>query len=359
MLPGCAGLDWIKNKLSGKDNTKNISLKELEKDLMHVPTDEEACPLKNNKEEVKEIEAKDSEVLATMNGKPIITKAMFEAEFDKLLEKNPQVKALLSLMPDLEEKFVENMVNQKITDYYITDHKIDQSAAYQETLDGMVKELKQALNAEFFARQFTVNVSDAEVLKYYEENKTEIPELIVSYGGTNAMGVSFDNQADAQAFFEKVKNASQQFERIAKESGLNEKFRDFKLVNAHSVGLDPAIRAKVITIKTFPTIEIVQGNDKKYWVVNAMAQEEAKYQPFDKVKDLIKPVVEREKQLYRLQDEYKKLMQEYNIKINKEYFEKKQGEQKKSDIMEQFMQQSPEAQESVEGKKKAPTARVA
>ncbi len=350
LLPGCGLLDLITGK---KEDAQQVET--APQDEASASDESASCPVNNTLNG----SSSDTDVLATMNGKAIITTAMFEAEFNKVLEKNPQVKQFLALMPDIEEKFIENMVNQKIIDRYITEHKLDQSPSYKAELEGMVNELKQMLNMEVFGRQFTVNVADAEIRKFYEEHKAEIPELLISYGGTNVMGVSFDSQADAQAFMDKVKDASKQFERMANEAGFKANFRDFKLVNAHSVAIDPTVRTKIVTIKTFPTVDMVQGADKKYWVLNAISQEEPKYKQFDEVKELLKPVIEREKQVVRMQDEYKKLMQEYNIEINKEHFAKKQGEKSKSNVMEQFMQQEEASSQKPVPGKKASSAQVA
>ena len=350
VLPGCGLLEWITGK---KEDAREIAT--VPTDEMAVSDEGASCPVNSGSNN----SSSDADVLVTMDGKTLITAPMFEAEFAKVLEKNPQIKQLLALMPDVEEKFVGEMINQKIIGRYIAEHKIDQSPAYQAELESMVNELKQMLNMEVFGRQFNVTVSDAEIRKFYEEHKTEIPELLISYGGTNAMGVSFDSQEEAQAFLDKVKNASKQFEKIANESGLKGNFRDFKLVNARSVAIDPTVRTKVVTIKTFPTVDIVQGGDKKYWVINALSQEEAKFRPFDEVKELLKPAIEREKQMLRIQEEYKKLMQEYNIQINKEHFAKKQNEQNKSDLMQQFMQQEEAAAQTPKAVKKSATPRVA
>ena len=332
VLPGCAPLDWF----SGKKTEQNVGVDELTGDKAEGVS----CP-RTNSGTMPEAEG---EVVATMGGKTLLTSSMVETELNKVLEKNPQAKQFLALMPNFEEKFVESLINQKITDRYITENKLDQSAAYQAELEGMMKEVKQMLNMETFVRQFPVSISDTEVRKYYDENKNEIPELLVSYGGTSAMGVSFDSQEKAQAFLDMVRAAEDKpFDQVVNEAGLKGNFRDFKLVNAHSVAIDPAVRTKILTMKSYPSFDMVQGGDKKYWVIYAASHEDPKYKPFEEVKELLRPVIEREKQILRIQDEYKKLMQQYDIKVNVENVNKKQNEQNKVDIMQQFMQQQEEA----------------
>lgn len=333
LLPGCAPLDW----LSGKKTEQVAGVDELNE----ANAEAVSCP-RTSTGEASEVQ--EGEVVATMGGKTLLTSSMVETELNKVLEKNPQVKQFLALMPNFEEKFVESLINQKITDRYITENKLDRSAAYQAELEAMMKEVKQMLNMETFVRQFPVSISDTEVRKYYEENKNEIPELLVSYGGTSAMGVSFESQEKAQAFLDSARAAEgKPFDQVVSEAGLKGNFRDFKLVNAHSVAIDPAVRTKILTMKSYPSLDMVQGGDKKYWVVYVASHEDPKYKSFDEVKDLLRPVIEREKQVIKIQDEFKKLMQEYDIKVNTENMNKKQNEQNKVDIMQQFMQQQEEA----------------
>ncbi len=50
-----------------------------------------------------------SAILATMAGKPLITKTMLEAEKKKLLEANPQLEAMISLMD--EKQLDRNLID--------------------------------------------------------------------------------------------------------------------------------------------------------------------------------------------------------------------------------------------------------
>lgn len=317
-LPGCAPLDWIKSKFSS--NPTEVTTSE-------TPTEEAtktAAPMP-------------ADVLVTVEGKPTMTVAQFEKEYDTLVQNNPQVKELIHLMPDLDEQYFDGLVNQQLVDLYITKNKIDESAEYKKQMEDLLKGAKQILNETYFTKQFPATVSDEEVRKYYEENKATIPDLIISFGGVNTQGVVFDTEADAKAFATKAKGKSKEFEKLAKDSGFGAKFRDFKLINPQSVGVDQAVRNKVITIKTFPTIEVVQGNDKKFWVINAVNQEEPKYQEFAKIKDLLKQAVTQEKQNAVKREQLKKLEKQYNVQVNKGYFQqKKQGQ--KADRMQKLQE---------------------
>lgn len=299
------------------------------------------------------------DVLASIDGKPVITVDSFEKEFNTLVESNQQIKALLPLMPDLQDRFFEGLLNQQLVDRYIAKNKIDQTEEYKQQFNDFLKQARQVINEMFFSKQFPANVSDAEVRKYYDQNKANIPDLVISFGGVNTMGVEFANADEAKAFMEKVKGKAAQFEKIAKESGLGAKFRDFKLVNAQSVGLDPAIRSKVISINSFPTIELVKGNDKKEWVVVALSKEEPKYQDFEKVKEPLKAAVAQEKQNEVKMHELEKLKKEYNVNINKAYFDKKKESQKNAQMeqiqeaIKQQAQAKPEAEKAPAKKARA------
>lgn len=339
LLPGCKPWDWLKEKLGGTS--------ELSGNGVACPT----CPVRET-QTVLETKGIEGDVLVSIEGKPVMTVQSFEKDFNNLVESNPQIQQIMQFMPDIKEKIFEGLINQQVVDYYVAKNNLDKSAEYQQQLSELMKGAKQILNESVFTKAIAPStIADSEVKKYYEQNKSAIPDLIVSYGGVNSMGVVFENEADAKAFMEKAKGKSNQFSQLAKDAGVADKFRDFKLINAQSVGIDEAVRNKILTMSNFPAVEMVKGKDNKYWVINVMSKEEPKYQPFEKVKDLLKPHVLQEKQNEVKREQLEKLKKEYNLQVNKAYFETEK-EKQKTERMER-MQEAIELQQKAQSQPEA------
>ena len=149
-----------------------------------------------------------------------------------------------------------------------------------------------------------------------------MPEAVVSRGGVNATGVSFTKEADAKAFLEKAKGKGATLDKVAKENNLGDKYRDFKLVNAMSIGVDPVLRDKIVALKKFPALELVKVNDNTYWVVYAASKEEQKYRSFEEVKPVIEQRLTGQKQEKAMEKAMEQLKKDYNVVINEDYFKK-------------------------------------
>ena len=91
-----------------------------------------------------------SEVLMTIDGRPVITMNSFNAEFDRLLQENPQLAQVLPLMTDEKSNFLKGMVNQEIVDYYITDKGMETFFKNLQTRTGknMVSEIITEISYE-------------------------------------------------------------------------------------------------------------------------------------------------------------------------------------------------------------------
>ena len=257
---------------------------------------------------------KQGEVLATMDGKPVLSTVSFEREFNQILEENPQLKAILPHVPGAKVELLNGLVNRFIIDEYVSRNNIDQTAAYQEELDRAICSQKQLLNAKYFGQMYTAQATDAEAQDFYNKNKDTQAEFLLSRGGTQAAGVSFEKEDAAKAFLAKAQ--TQGFDAAAQEANLSDKVRDFKLVHSESLGIDAAVKNTIVGFKKVPAIEIVTGKDEGFWVVNATKKEERKYRAFSEVKDAIKQYVEKTKSLKLIEEEIGKLKTEYNVVVN-------------------------------------------
>lgn len=306
LLSGCAPIDWIKDKLnSGKPN-------------VNATTSEDITIVQDG-----------SVVLATLQGKPIVTETSLNEDLEKLMAQRPEIRQMLPLMPNLKYDFLKGLVSQKVVDRFVIANKIEATPEYQKELAQAINSLKLMLNAKYFNQQFPVTVSDAEVQKFYDENKTQMKDLLISNGGVQAFGISCASQAEAKQIAEAAKDKT--LAQVATSLGKKANFHDFKLVHRESAGIDSALKAKIISIKKFPTTEVVKASDGTFWVISATNFQEPKYRSFDQVKDALRPYVENEKRMEKMASEIDRLSKEYDIVINEEYFKKGKGSDKAED----------------------------
>lgn len=267
------------------------------------------------------------EVLLTVMGKPAITTSQFEEYKKTVMEAQPQLKQLAAFMPDFEEKLFESMENEIALQHWIKKHNIDKEADYQKDRRMGIEFLDRQLAIKYFQDRYpkmtNIQVNDADAKKVYDEKKESTPELVISRGGVNAKAVEFKKEEDAKAFLEKVKAPGANFEQVAKEQKL--RMNDLKQVGSQSFDVDSAVREKLTELKKFPALEMIKGKDK-FFVVKATGKEEAKYVPFEQVKEPIKQQLKAQK---IFGDELEKVKKDMNVKKNEDYFERVKKEREK------------------------------
>ncbi len=304
LLPSCALVDWIKEKFGGTSTTSGVS------------------PAERAMAQATGSVTDGSMVLATINGKPLITKGMLEAEKKKLLEANPQLEAMISLMDEkqLDRNLVDGMMSREAVRKYIAENKIDNTDKYKTDFETVMNQVRDALNTRYFMQSLSISVSDNEVKKFYDENKELIPNLLVSRGGVEAKGISFTTQAQAQDFATKLRANKNDVSKTAKDANVvASRVKDFKLVNDQSIGIEPALRDKIAEIKTTPSVHTFTVG-KEHWVVAANKIDKPQYRAYDQVKDEIRQLLEKDKTMKRLEEEVARLRNQYHIELNEEFF---------------------------------------
>lgn len=301
LLPSCGLVDWVKEKFGSGNSQTPSSMK----------TAQNSAP-----------EAADaSSVVASIDGKPLITQSMLEAEKKKLLESNPQLQAMIAMMDQkqLDRNLADGMMSREVIRKYIADNNLDKSDKYQKDFDTVIAQVKDALNTRYFMDSFAVSVNDNEVKSYYEQNKAQIPNLLISQGGVEAVGVPFKDEAAAKEFATKVRAEKNAIQKVAGQEGLGAKVKDYKLVNDQSIGIDPELREQIVQVKSVPSVHTFKAG-KEYWVVAANKKENPQYQAYDRVKDELRQMLEKDKTMKRFEDEVARLRGEYRIELNEDFF---------------------------------------
>lgn len=291
-LPGCGPLDWLKKKFG----TEKV-----------VTAESKAAS------ETAAAGDMDANVLVSMDGKPVVTMEMLDQNYRQVIEERPD---LAKLEGCVKESLLQGLIRQAIVDRYVEENRLQESAAYVKDRDIMAETCRKILNVKYFKEAHPATVKESEVKEYYEANKDTFPDLILERGGVETMAVSFDKEADAKAFLAKAKAAPKDFEKLAKEGGNKDKFRDYKHVNARSPEVDPAIKNAVLEIKNFPEIKHVQAGNT-HWVVNAISKKESKYRPFDEqIKEGLRQYMIQEREAKVMDEEMTKLKDKYGVKVN-------------------------------------------
>jgi hypothetical protein len=295
VLPGCAPLDWIKKQFGGeKVITESTGASATGK------TDTAAC-------------AMDGNVLVSMDGKPLVTTDDLEQNYRQVLEERPDLAKLEGVV---KESLKQGLFRQAVVDEYVKRNNIQNGAAYQKDRDIMAETCRKILNVKYFKEAHPAKVHESEIKEYYESNKDTFPDLIIERGGVETMALAFDKEGDAKTFLIKAKAAPKDFEKLAKESGHKDKFRDFKFVNARSPEVDPAIKNAILETKSFPEVKLVHACNM-YWVVNVLSKKESKYRPFDEqVKEGLRQYMIQDREAKVMDEEMAKLKEEYKIIVH-------------------------------------------
>ena len=339
LLSGCGPINWIKDKMGGC----GCSSKSHGScgDMKHGEKNHGDCCMMTN------IEVPGGDWVVKVGDKVVVSGEKFQQEFDMLLEEKPQLKSMLPLMPNLEKDFAKGLGNQEVITKFIADKGLDKKPEYIQKKARMERAVMQMINTEFFAESFkTKSLSEKDVKKFYEDNKDSIQGILISRGGVDTVGVSFDKKVKAEEFLKKAQAAGAKvdLEKMAKDAG--KKARDFKLINNQNYAVDPVVRTKVMALKKFPIVDLVSVGDKKFWVVHAKAKTETKYRPFEEVKDGIRNVAEQTEKGKQLQGELDTLSKKYKVTINDKFFEKQAVKQSgpAEPSMAEIMDQLPQSQ---------------
>lgn len=270
--------------------------------------------------------AKDTtDVLITINGKSALTAKEFEEFLSQASEGNDQFKLMLQLMPDFKEQLFNMKKRGLIFSEWAKKEGVRNSEEYRKKEKSIINSIRESLDAEEFIKRHKVDVTDADAQKFYDENKTQDPRILISAEGINASGVSFANQKDANDFAEKLK-ANKNIEQLAKDKKLKvEKFGNV----TEEANVDAKVKEKVLAINSFPSVIVVKGENGKHWVVIAKGKEQAQFRPFEQVKETIKRLIAPKKLEEMIELEMPKYERDFKVVENKKYFEdaKKQLEQ--------------------------------
>lgn len=268
-------------------------------------------------------------VLLTVNGVPKITVNNLEADLNELSEMDQQIKMMLMFDPEgTKERVFKEQKRMAIIEEWARVSGVRDSAEYQSKKARIMNHVGRQLDFEQFLNTHKVDVTQADVLDYYNQHKDQDYHILISPAGIKTQTVEFATQNDAQEFVNKLKQAGiNQIDKLANEQKL---FVRNLNINETSYA-DKDIKEAVLKMKNFPAVVIVPDQEKgKFWVVAAQEHQAAKYQEFDKVKDALKQMLMPKKVGEMLEVKIPEYGEQFNLVENTTYFEDLKNAKKNS-----------------------------
>lgn len=288
-----------------------------------------------------------SDVLLTIDGKPVLTVQEYEQQLEMARKANPQIDMLLQMMPNAEKDFVfRGMSTVQLVKAWAHKQGIDQSKEFQDQR----KQLHDAMDSQLYMKHFDdahpVDVSDSDLQKFYEEKKDIIPALTLTPGGVDISFIRFDGKSKAEEFLQKAKDIKKAdaFKALAEAQKLT---LGVAVINEKSQFGD-AIKGAVLELKKFPSVQVIKAGENAYWVVFAAGKSEAKYRDLKtpEIQQGLKKMLMDERKEKQLEQLIEKLKQDHNVVENHQYFADKEQQKRAASAQSSDDQQDEKSEEN-------------
>jgi hypothetical protein len=166
------------------------------------------------------------------------------------------------------------------------------------------------------------------VRTFYDEQKSTIPELMVSQGESVVQGISFDQESEAQAFLAKA--VASGFDAAAKDMNMADKVQNLE----RSAQAPAQVQIKIMQLKKAPGIELVKADGNNFWVLCVLNKTEAQYVDFDTIKNDLRTYIDRQERGKLLYQEMDRLKKQYAVEIDESFFGGANNDQEPAEMME-------------------------
>ncbi|MBN2267451.1 MAG: hypothetical protein JW725_03870 [Candidatus Babeliaceae bacterium] len=204
------------------------------------------------------------------------------------------------------------------------DNKWDKNPEYQKMFKMMVDNIVRGLAYRFYIENtFKEHMpTDEEAREIYKKEQTTMQELqrppFVDVG-VSARLVKVASEQEGKALAERAKKLGD-LAKAAAEMKKAVKNLDFvSSTNYRQLGpdVDDMVASRILSMRSFPTVESVKGLKGNYVVVEGVAQKKSAYRPFDQIKEQAKEAIAAS----RLAKGIDELVKSYDMKINKAVIE--------------------------------------
>jgi hypothetical protein len=346
-IPGCGFGDWFGHSScpscqQPQKNDKKVTQKADKKSANKADTKDASVAGDT-------IDTTDSSAaLVSRKDKSLLSANTFD-KYWQLLLSNPETRMQLEINPSAKKDILDNFAKQVVVKEWLYDSGLADDS-FKERLE-LQKQLVESNLAyqkfQEYVLEKHLNFTDKEIKEYYEKNKTEQSifqqsPFLEQTAGVKAQSVEFDNEKDAQAFYDAVSKNGKGFSKKASDKNLTVK--DLGVINDRSYGVDGSVRRELLEVKDFPKVLLVKdAENKRFWVVNALSKQDAQYIEFnDQVKDMVKRVMDRERYPEAEEKVINDIKEDLGINIDSAFFdgEIKEKQAQMDDMIKKFQEKA-------------------
>ena len=273
----------------------------------------------------------EEDVWVTVDGNVVLTVQDYEQYESQVLQAQPQVRNMMALVSPQERAAImnelrEGLKKQELILQWARVNGIDKRTDFQNDYRQALRMIERGLAMKYFQEDNPVNVSESDIKRFYDDNKGTL--YLMAPAGIATIGVSFEKEAVAKAFYDKASAAGADFAAQAKDAQLP--VRSLSNVSEQSTNIDESLKKAILSVNKFPTVKMVKGENDSWWVVQAKAKEEEKYFSLDQIKDDARNRLSAERMAQNINDTIAKLQEDHEIVQREEYFLQKAQEDEAS-----------------------------
>ncbi len=262
------------------------------------------------------------DIIASIDGKPLMIKQDFDTFIDQLEAAQPGSKMYLMQDPNAEESLINTLIDNKLlTEYWIKDEGIFDTPEYQKELEQYVKMCTMQLAQQKFEKKIIKDLKfdKAQAHKYYDKYKQY---FLKESGGMQAQEVTFSDEKAAMEFLKKAKAPGANFATLAKEA--EKEVTDLGTITDESTNVDDKIIKRVSKIAKAPAFDLIKVDDT-FHIVNSTKKINADYHSLEDVQDSLKEMMMEEEGPQLINKKKEELRKKYNVEINEDFFKGKEG----------------------------------
>lgn len=268
-----------------------------------------------------------------MGGKAVLASDDFDKNCEAAFAQQQGIKEVIAMLPAEQRRAVyEQIADQMIAEFLMAaaaeKEGLTNDPAYVADLEYMLRTIKRTLAARAYQAKILEDlaVSEDEARAFYE-NAAQDPRLaqylsrppfMNAIGGVKAWGFAVSDEGEAKKLAERARQG-RSMEALAKEAGTSA--TNFGVVTAQSPNVDALVRMKIVDMEKFPSVIVVKGTDKKFYVVKGTARTEPQRASFDEIKDAVMQLAREAKFQEALVQKLQQLRDELGFTINNEYFD--------------------------------------